>query len=120
MFGKPNWFIPKTSGWGLRPITWQGWAYTLGWAGVIAVPFLILLLRPHAGGFRVAEAGIWMLASMSALFFDVRLIRQQLLGTGPKPAVVPATAAKPVSDILYIGDDKEPIATRNFQLRRKG
>jgi len=42
MFGKPNWFRPKTFGWGLTPITWQGWAYTAVWGGLLVAPFSLL------------------------------------------------------------------------------
>lgn len=39
MFGKPEWFRRrKYGGWGLAPVTWQGWAYI----GALIVPFIIL------------------------------------------------------------------------------
>ena len=44
MFGKPQWFRPKAIGWGLTPISWQGWAYTALWSAAIAGPFLLLLV----------------------------------------------------------------------------
>ena len=121
MFGKPNWFVPKTFGWGLNPVTWQGWAYMLGWVGVMVVPFVVLLTREsQGGGLKVVEASIWLVATMSAMIYDVYLILGQIRGGGKKsetPATSPTT--KPVDDALYIGDDTEPVATRHFQLRRK-
>jgi hypothetical protein len=120
MFGKPSWFVPKSFGWGLHPVTWQGWAYTFAWVGVIAVPFVVLLTREsQGGGLKVFEASIWLMATISALFYDVYLILGQI--RGGKKSTTPATspAAKPVDDALYIGDDTEPVATRHFQLRRK-
>lgn len=115
MFGKPQWFVPKKFGWGLRPVTWQGWAYSLVWAAMIAAPFVLLLTRSQP-----LEAGVWMLASCSALFYDVYLILQQMRG-GPAKKAKPTAAEglKTPNDVLYIGDDAEPVATRNFQLRRK-
>src|SRR5262245_32600048 len=81
MFGKPQWFVPKSFGWGLHPVTWQGWAYTGVWTSLIVVPFLILLTRYQPGeGPRVMEASIWLGASVSALVYDVYLILQQIRG----------------------------------------
>ena len=54
MFGKPEWFVKRQAGWGLQPVTWQGWVYTLAWAGLIGAPLIALLARQ-----QWAEAGIW-------------------------------------------------------------
>ena len=54
MFGKPNWFRPKTFGWGLTPITWQGWAYTGGWVGLLVAPFSLLLIAQAASSQKAA------------------------------------------------------------------
>lgn len=36
MIGKPEWFEPRTSGWGMRPVCWQGWVYVgCTWALVV-------------------------------------------------------------------------------------
>ena len=87
MFGKPQWFRPKTVRWGIHPIAWQGWAYSLTWMGVIAAPFLALLVRHQAG-----ESLVWLTASLFALAWDVRSIRKAL---------------QPQADraVLYIGED---------------
>ncbi len=49
MFGKPEWFRPKSFGWGLTPITWQGWLYTAAWSAVMIVPFIGLITTGRSG-----------------------------------------------------------------------
>ena len=51
MFGKKEWFRPKTFGWGLRPVCWQGWVYAGVWTLVLIVPFIGLLTRGEEVGF---------------------------------------------------------------------
>jgi hypothetical protein len=106
MFGKPEWFRDKTFGWGLTPITWQGWLYTLAWMGVIAGPFVLLLSRENPLG-----AGTWMTAMIAALVWDVWMIKR-----ARQAALKPPVKNEPV---LYIGDD-EQLSTKNLdlQLRR--
>ena len=44
MIGKPKWFRRrKYTGWGLWPITWQGWVYT----AAIVIPFILFQSLPH-------------------------------------------------------------------------
>lgn len=69
MFGKPEWFAPKSFGWGLRPVTKEGWIYAGVWAGVLALPFLILLFAD-----KWIEAIIWLAAMMAFLVVDVKMI----------------------------------------------
>jgi len=106
MFGKPHWFRKKKIGWGLTPITFQGWAYAVTWAAVLVIPFAMLVLRHQA-----VEAMIWLTVAGGFLLYDVRHIMV---------AMEPPAAA---DDVLYIGDDEPALnrlATRNFdfQLRR--
>ena len=106
MFGKPHWFRKKKIGWGLTPITVQGWAYALTWATVLAFPFTLLVLREQA-----VEAMVWATAAGGLLVYDVRHI------------MVAMRPAEPAEEVLYIGDDEpssDRLATRNydFQLRR--
>lgn len=106
MFGKPEWFREKRTGWGLRPIAWQGWAYTAVWGTVIAGPFAVLALQREP-----TNVAIWLLASISVLLVDVWQIKKSL-----KPPV--AVKKDPV---LYIGDDDaSSVSTKNLdlQLRR--
>lgn len=105
MFGKPNWFRPKAFGWGLTPITWQGWAYTGGWVGLLVAPFSLLLLA-H----KELEALVWLACGGGLMFYDVRSILQAM-----KPPVV----KKPQEDVLYIGPESgaAEFATRKYDMR---
>lgn len=73
MFGRPEWFEPRSIGWGLMPRTWQGWVYTAGWAILLAGPFL-LLISAH----WIWPAVIWLLVAMVVLIGDVADILRQL------------------------------------------
>jgi len=54
------WFKPKRYGYGATPVTWQGWAFTLGTvAAMVAVSVYLRLTEPHD----------WALAAMFG--FDV-------------------------------------------------
>ena len=105
MFGKPNWFRPKTFGWGLTPITWQGWAYSAVWAGLLAAPFSLLLMR-H----QWMEGLTWLGCGVGLLVYDVRSILNAM-----KPPIV----KKPQDDVLYIGPESgaAEFATRKFDMR---
>jgi hypothetical protein len=37
MSNGPEWFAPKRYGYGAVPITWQGWALTIGFAGLVTL-----------------------------------------------------------------------------------
>jgi cobalamin biosynthesis protein CobD/CbiB len=105
MFGKTVWFKEKKIGWGLRPVTWQGWVYSLVWLLVVAIPFLLLLLAMH----RAPEAAIWMGVSLLAMLLDVRSIVRQIRA---------AVRRKEDENILYIGDDEAgEVQTRNYNLQ---
>ena len=69
MFGKPEWFVPKKFGWGLRPVTKEGWMYTVAWCGVLCLPFVGLLLME-----KWLEAIIWIVAMIAFLLVDVKFI----------------------------------------------
>ena len=75
MFGKPQWFREKNLGWGLVPITWQGWVYSTLWGSVIVGPTIALVATKGA-----VESLIWMGASTAVLVWDVRKVRQELKG----------------------------------------
>lgn len=116
MFGQPNWFRAKKFGWGLVPITWQGWAYTGAWVTALVVPFWGLLAQdqPH-----VPEALTWLACGIGLLCLDVRSI---LKAMNPTVATASVVRSAPKDDgILYILDDSPAqLATRNYnlQLRR--
>lgn len=45
----PEWFAPKRFGYGARwPISWQGWAITLGYAGLVIAAARLLARTPLA------------------------------------------------------------------------
>lgn len=100
MFGKPEWFRKKAWGWGLVPVTWQGYAYTAAWCALFVIPFVALVASR-----RVPEALIWLAASVGGLYWDVRQM------------YAAKSAAPPPSDVLYIGDDDEGVQTRQLDLR---
>ena len=93
MLGKPKWFREKRFGWGLVPISLQGWIYTLVWSGVVGGPFALLVSLQLP-----VEALIWLLAAISLLVWDV----QQILRA---KRVIP-------DDVLYIGDDENTTVQR--------
>jgi hypothetical protein len=57
------WFKPKRYGYGATPVTWQGWAVTLGAAAAMVTVSLYL---------RLTERHDWALAAI--LGFDVAVI----------------------------------------------
>ena len=117
MFGKPQWFRPKSIGWGLKPVTWQGWGYTALWCAALAGPFTLLILRHQP-----LEALAWLAMGIAALVYDVK----QILYAIQHPALPrAATAAAPTrqdDNILYILDDNQPqqaVVTRGYNLRMR-
>jgi len=103
MFGKPQWFRDKKLGWGLTPITWQGWVYTTIWGAAIAGPFVMLVTRENVLG-----AGVWVAAMLGALVWDVWQIK--------RARNAPTVAAKKET-VLYIGDDDATnVSTKNLDL----
>ena len=116
MFGKPQWFRPKAIGWGVVPITWQGWGYSAGWTGAIISPFLLLVSRDQP-----LEALTWLGLGIGALAWDVKNIRRAMGLPAPRrtAAAVPVAASKKEDNVLYILDDNAgaPIATKNYRLQ---
>jgi hypothetical protein len=73
MFGQPQWFRPKKIGWGLSPICWQGWVYTVGWVSAIGLPFLVLTERHQP-----FEAAAWGTLGCLSLYYDIWKIRRAM------------------------------------------
>lgn len=114
MFGKPEWFRDKKVGWGLVPVTWQGWLYSAAWGGIIAGPFAVLLARTDdvEMSYRLTSAGVWLAATIAGLVWDVWQIK--------RARNAPPVAVKK-EPVLYIGDDDvKSVSTKNLdlQLRR--
>jgi hypothetical protein len=42
----PDWFAPKRYGYGATPITWQGWALTFGFVGIMILISVTFARRP--------------------------------------------------------------------------
>lgn len=113
MFGNPKWFRPKAIGWGLVPVSFQGWLYTGGWIGAIAIPFLMLISRGQP-----LEAFAWMTLGIGALAYDVRQILRSFRSSENLSATV-ATPPKREDNVLYILDSNPgaAVATRNYNLQ---
>lgn len=101
MFGKPEWFKPKVFGWGLNPVTKQGWIYVGVWAGVLVMPFFALLFSQG-----VVSALIWLFAAMGVLIWDVKDILDQMKKT------------KEDENLIEIRDDEDStkLATRKYEM----
>src|SRR5262249_25784897 len=114
MFGKPQWFRPKAFGWGLVPITWQGWTYAAAWAGAIGLA-LILLVGRHQG----LEAMAWLGLSAGALVFEARQLLRSFGVPSTASPVAAGGVAKSDDNVLYITDScpGQAVATRNYQLQ---
>ena len=105
MFGKPDWFKAKRFGWGITPISWQGWSYTATWVGIVILPFLLLI-----GQHLAVESILWLTAAMGTLVWDVRQILTAMRSVADK-------------DVLYIDESEtlsEQFVTRNFEFRLRG
>lgn len=58
MIGKPEWFRRrKYTGWGLTPVTWQGWAYTL----CAILPIVLIVSTPVVNKTQIVLAIVWAL-----------------------------------------------------------
>lgn len=105
MFGKPAWFRKKSLGWGLRPVVWQGWLYSLAWTAVICGPFIALVAAA-----KIVEALIWIAVMMLALLWDVRQVLRQM-EPRRRSASRDAVDAEVVEDVLFIDDKSIPDLT---------
>ncbi len=100
MFGKPEWFKKKVLGWGLTPVSWQGWVYALVWAGVITGPFTYMIVNE-----MIVQSIVWLVAGILAITYDVYLILQ-------------AMEAEERKKLFFIGEDGDDakVVTKNFDL----
>ncbi|MCE5270966.1 hypothetical protein LLH00_06740 [bacterium] len=83
MLGKKDWFRRKDMGWGIEPVTWQGWVYML-----VFIAFLLLItngpeawfFKPRARSIAAASWVVLFLADVIHLWFavgDGRIHRNQ-------------------------------------------
>jgi uncharacterized membrane protein len=66
--GEGYWFVPKRFGYGATPVTWQGWAVTLGFAGALLLALRLLPTVPEK--IIVALALIVAMSAISAAKTD--------------------------------------------------
>ena len=64
MFGKPHWFKPKRFGWGLTPVSWQGWIYVLIWILLLLGPYLWVLFT----------AGLWPATALESVLIALLVV----------------------------------------------
>lgn len=89
MMGRPEWFARRSVGWGMTPVTWQGWLYAFVWLLLIAVPFNLLLAYDQGG-----PAVTWMALAATVLVLDAKKI---LAAMPPEPAAAAASASPAAS-----------------------
>lgn len=127
MFGKKNWFVAKAFGWGLTPVTWQGWTW-------LATYFLVML-PPYALFFaqhRYWAAFIWLSFVAAVMLYDVWTILQFIKAPNlAKPRGSGGSRSNSPSDqsggssvendgihfLDSLGPSASEVATKNFQLR---
>ncbi|MEQ8784874.1 MAG: hypothetical protein RIC55_01185 [Pirellulaceae bacterium] len=112
MFGKAQWFRPSRGAKGIVPATWQGWAYTAAWGGVVAFPAAAL-----AANVGLFQSLIWLAASGGMWFVDVMQVRRDM---NPSPAASSPSSTPAVDEnVLYIGDDEttDRLATQHFEMQ---
>ena len=103
VFGRPEWFRPKSVGWGLTPVKWQGWVFAASWSVVTLFPFIYLMCHS-----LLPEAFTWVVLSLAALIREVAQILNQIAGQRQRDvdsirAHVPAEGGQ--------------VATRHFDLQ---
>lgn len=101
MFGKPEWFKPKVFGWGLNPVTKQGWIYTGVWLGVLLLPYFGLWATQG-----LAFGLVWLAFAVGVLIWDVKDILSQM------------KKEKDDENVIQINDDDESttLATRKYEM----
>ncbi len=101
MFGNPQWFRPKTIGFGLVPRSWQGWAYSAAWGSTISLPFWLLVDRHQS-----IEALLWLALSIGAMAYDVWQILTSISRSKKPTQLSPQQQAD--QQVLYIVDSNRP------------
>ena len=56
--GDRPWFGPRSYGWGLAPITWEGWASVAVYVVALASARRLMGASPAAGAFLAVTAGL--------------------------------------------------------------
>lgn len=72
MIGKSNWFKSrKYTGWGLTPVTWQGWLYILGFILPIAILNSVLINQNIKNIFTIIWTGL-LLIDVTHIMFQIK------------------------------------------------
>lgn len=90
MFGKSEWFGETGKRKVLRPVERKGWLYYLTWAGIVVLPFLIIMVVSNP-----LSAFIWLIAASLVFAFDYRKVL-----TGKQEA-------EAYDKLFFIGDNAE-------------
>jgi Na+/melibiose symporter-like transporter len=72
------WFRPKRYGYGATPVTWEGWALTVGIVAVVALPIVAMNLLADRSSVGAWLA--WAAFIVIAVFWMVRISRQRTYG----------------------------------------
>jgi hypothetical protein len=72
------WFRPKRYGYGATPVTWEGWALTVGIVAVVALSIVAMNLL--AGRSNVGAWLAWAAFIVIAVFWMARISRQRTDG----------------------------------------
>ena len=103
MFGKPEWFGKRNFGIGSFPVTWQGWAYFLGWGIALLLPFGLLAVAS-----KWPEAAVWAVCSSAAFAWDALHLKKQ------------ARRTREMENLFYIGEEPDSqVSTNNYELNVK-
>src|SRR5262245_11542724 len=104
MFAKADWFSKGRRLGRVRPSTWRGWIYMVGWTAALCAPtFLLANVR------GLPEAGIWLVLAGLMWWLDFRPIRSAIWRGRP-------------ADVFVIDEDTDitRLNTRNYDMSLRG
>ncbi|RUN74852.1 hypothetical protein EJC47_19440 [Sphingomonas sp. TF3] len=61
---KGYWFVPHMFGFGVTPVTWQGWVATIVFAGLLSADILLLRDQTAQIGIGVALVGLFTMIAI--------------------------------------------------------
>lgn len=61
---KGYWFVPHLFGFGVTPVTWQGWAATIVFVGVLSADILLVRNQMAQGGIGVAVVALFLMTAI--------------------------------------------------------
>ena len=72
------WFKPRRYGYGATPVTWEGWALTVGVAGVVILSIVAMNLLADRS--NVVAWLVWAVFVAAVAFLMVQISRQRTDG----------------------------------------